>query len=246
MLPPPILYGPSKHYVFDLSVRMCVRARRRQSPTDLPSVSSYFGIRAVQRSTDNWQLTTDFIDHTCSLEGLSCWIINTQLDGKYCLESTDPRESEIRAPCQLTIPLKLSYYLFIIAKLFKVKDGCLKFVYNIKIPGLRRWLDRNLRTRLAIVTENEFRLAFLPRNLPKKFRPDPSTFYLVIVVTNKQTNEQTNQRRWFHNPSLSHDTNKKKWLKSRDKIVHKVNYTLIIIDATIMVSLITRIVYKYS
>ena len=52
-----------------------------------------------------------------------------QLEGKYSLESTDPRESEIRAPPQLTIALKLSYYLFIIAKLFKVKDGCLKFVY---------------------------------------------------------------------------------------------------------------------
>ena len=43
--------------------------------------------------------------------------------------STDPRESEIRARRQLTIALKLSYYLFIIAKLFKVKDGCLKFAY---------------------------------------------------------------------------------------------------------------------
>ena len=62
-----------------------------------------------------------------------------KLEGKYSLESTDPRESEIRAPRQLTIALKLSYYLFIIAKLFKVKDGRLKFVYNIKIPGLRRF-----------------------------------------------------------------------------------------------------------
>ena len=44
-----------------------------------------------------------------------------QLEEKYTLESTDPRESEIRAPRQLTIALKLSYYLFIIAKLFKVK-----------------------------------------------------------------------------------------------------------------------------
>ena len=50
-----------------------------------------------------------------------------QLEGKYSLESTDPRESEIRASRQLTIVLKLSYYLFIIAKLFKVKDGCLMF-----------------------------------------------------------------------------------------------------------------------
>jgi len=38
------------------------------------------------------------------------------LEEKYSLESTDPRESEIRAPPQLTIALKLSYYLFIIAK----------------------------------------------------------------------------------------------------------------------------------
>jgi len=52
-----------------------------------------------------------------------------QLERKYSLESTDPRESEIRAPRQLTIALKLPCYLFIIAKLFKVKDGCLKFVY---------------------------------------------------------------------------------------------------------------------
>ena len=52
------------------------------------------------------------------------------------------------------------------------------------------FLDSNLPvyTRLAIVTENELGLAFPPRNLPKKFRPDPSTFYLVIVVTNRQTN----------------------------------------------------------
>jgi len=53
-------------------------------------------------------------------------------------------------------------------------------------------LDSNFHTRLAIVTGNEFGLAFPPRNLPKKFRPDPSTFYLVIVLTNRQTNRQTN------------------------------------------------------
>ena len=44
---------------------------------------------------------------------------------------------------------------------------------------------------LAIVTENELGLAFPPRNLPEKFHPDPSTFYLVIVVTNRQTDRQT-------------------------------------------------------
>jgi len=95
-------------------------------------------------------------------------IFNGKLEGKYSLESTDPFESEIRAPRQLTIALKLSY-LFIIAKLFKVKDGCLKFVYIGKNPRFTASLDSNLHTRLAIVTENELGLAFPPRNLPKNF-----------------------------------------------------------------------------
>ena len=60
-----------------------------------------------------------------------------------------------------------------------------------KNPRFTAFLDSNLHTRLAIVTENELGLAFSPRNLPEKFLPDPSTFYLVIVVTNRQT-EKTN------------------------------------------------------
>ena len=124
-----------------------------------------------------------------------------KLEGKYFLESRDPRESEIRARRQLTIALKLSYYLFIIAKLFKVKDGCLKFVYIGKNPRFTAFLDSKIHTRLAIVTANELGLAFPPRNLPKKFRSDPSTFYLIIVVTDKQTDRQTNVRRWVQNLS---------------------------------------------
>ena len=86
------------------------------------------------------------------------------------------------------------YYLFIMRQVI-----CL-FVYigNVclhwkKIRGLRRFLDSNLHTRLAIVTGNELGLAIPPRNLPKKIRPDPSTFYLVIVVTNRQTDRQTDK-----------------------------------------------------
>ena len=66
------------------------------------------------------------------------------------------------------------------------------FVYIGKKYRFTAFLDSNLHTRLAIVTENELGLAFPPRNLPKKFCPDTSTFYLVIVVTNKQTDRQTN------------------------------------------------------
>ena len=65
------------------------------------------------------------------------------------------------------------------------------FVYIGKNPGFTAFLNSDLHTRLAIVTENELGLAFPPRNLPKKFRPDPFTFYLVIVVTNRQTSRQT-------------------------------------------------------
>ena len=88
------------------------------------------------------------------------------------------------------------YYLFIMRQvicLFVYIGNCL-FTLE-KNPQFTAFLNSNLHTRLAIVTENELGHAFLPRNLPKKFRPDPSTFYLVIVVTNKQTNRETNQRR---------------------------------------------------
>ena len=65
------------------------------------------------------------------------------------------------------------------------------FVYIGKNLRFTAFLDSNLHTLLAIVTENELGLAFLPRNLPKKIRPDPSTFYLVIVVTNRETDKPT-------------------------------------------------------
>jgi len=65
------------------------------------------------------------------------------------------------------------------------------FVYIGKNPRFAAFLDSNLHTRLAIVTENELGLAFLPRNLPKICSPDLSTFYLVIMVTNRQTEKPT-------------------------------------------------------
>jgi len=92
-----------------------------------------------------------------------------KLEWKYSLESTDPRESEIRAPRQLTIALKQSCYLFIIAKLFKVKDGCPKFVYIGKNSRFTAFFDSNIHTRLAIVTENELGLAFPLGTFPKHF-----------------------------------------------------------------------------
>ena len=87
------------------------------------------------------------------------------------------------------------YYLFIMRQVicWFVYIGNW-FVYIGKKSPIYGVFDSNLHTRLAIVTENELGLAFPPRNLPKKFRPHPSTFYLVIVVTNKQTDRQTNQR----------------------------------------------------
>ena len=77
------------------------------------------------------------------------------------------------------------YYLFIMRR----------FVYIGKNHRFTALLDSKIHTRLAIVAANELGLAFPPTNLPKKFRPDPSTFYLVIVEqTNKQTNKHTDRQ----------------------------------------------------
>jgi len=83
------------------------------------------------------------------------------------------------------------YYLFIMRWFVYIGNW---FVYIGKNHCFTAFLDSNLHTRLAIVTANELGLAFPPRNLPKKFRRDPSTFYLVIVVTDKQTNKQTDRQ----------------------------------------------------
>jgi len=77
------------------------------------------------------------------------------------------------------------YYLFI------MRQVICWFVYIGKNPRFTAFLDSNLHTQLAIVTENELGLAFPPRNLPKKFRPDPSTFF--SYRGNKQTNRQTDK-----------------------------------------------------
>ena len=61
-----------------------------------------------------------------------------KLEGKYSLESTDPRESEIRVRRQLSIALKLSYYLFIIAKLRSRTVAWSLFTLE-KIPSLQRF-----------------------------------------------------------------------------------------------------------
>jgi len=55
------------------------------------------------------------------------------------------------------------------------------------------FLDSNLHTRLAIVTENELGLAFPPRNLPPK-NSARSVHVLFSYRGNKQTDKQTDKR----------------------------------------------------
>ena len=61
------------------------------------------------------------------------------------------------------------------------------FVYIGKNRQFMAFLDSKIHNRLAIVTANELGFAFPAGNLPKKFCPDLSMFYLVIVVTDKRT-----------------------------------------------------------
>jgi len=83
------------------------------------------------------------------------------------------------------------YYLFIdLLVCLHCESVCLHW----KIRRFKVFLDSKIHTQLAIVTANELALAFPPRNLLQKFRPDPSTFYLVIVVTDKHTDSRTDKR----------------------------------------------------
>jgi len=130
-----------------------------------------------------------------------------KLEGKYSLESTEPCESEIRAPPQplpylMPIPPNMLFYnkkiyhsLFVartwqhFIDLLKRKNP--RFTAFLDSNAYTAFLDSNLHTRLSIATENELGLAFPPRNLPKKFRPDPST--LFSYRGNKQTDKQTDK-----------------------------------------------------
>jgi len=83
--------------------------------------------------------------------------------------------------------LRMYYLFFDLLVCLHCKSVCL----HCKIRCFTAFFESKIHTRLAIVTANELVLAFPPRNLPKKFRPDPSTFYLVIVLTDRQTDRQT-------------------------------------------------------
>jgi len=52
--------------------------------------------------------------------------------------------------------------------------------------------DRYFDIPLPIVTKHELGIPFPPRNLPVKLGTNPSTIFLVIVVTDRQTHTQTN------------------------------------------------------
>jgi len=55
------------------------------------------------------------------------------------------------------------------------------------------FFDRYFHIPLPIVTKHELGLPFPPRNLPIKFCTNPSTIFLVIVVTDRRTHTQTHK-----------------------------------------------------
>ena len=132
----------------------------------------------------------------------SCLLTSRQISKKTTTKATrgkvlsweyrSPRKRNTRPPASVILcwvswveNVLLIYYA---SGLFTLQIG---FFYIGKKSPVYGVLDSQIHTRLAIVTPNELGLAFPPRNLPKKIRPDPSTFYLVILVTNRQTDKPT-------------------------------------------------------
>jgi len=111
-------------------------------------------------------------------------------------EYRSPRKRNSRPPVSIILCsvswVKNVLLIYYASGLFTLEIGLFTLEKN---PRITAFLDSNLHTRLAIVTANELGLAFPSRNRPKKFRPDPSTFYLVIVVTDRQTDRRTDKQR---------------------------------------------------
>ena len=100
------------------------------------------------------------------------------------------------APLKSRLVLPFWYQLTQVVLEKRPLNGCSSSLHW-KHPRFTAFLDSNLHIWLANVTANELGLAVPPRNLPEKFHPDPSPYYSVIVVTDKQINV----RQWFHNTS---------------------------------------------
>ena len=62
---------------------------------------------------------------------------------------------------------------------------------HIPAKAIAEFFDCYFHIPLPIVTKHELGLTFSPRNLPIKFGTNPSTIYVVIVVTDRHTDRQT-------------------------------------------------------
>jgi len=96
---------------------------------------------------------------------------------KVLWESTTSREIEILGFCRQHLATLATPTI----RSIKCKQS---LVYEV--------FDRYLHIPLPIVTKHEFGLPFPPRNLAIKFGTNPSTIFLVIVITDRQTDTQTN------------------------------------------------------
>jgi len=69
-------------------------------------------------------------------------------------------------------------------------------IRSIKCKKIRRFtefFDRYFHIPLPIITKHELGLPFPTRNLPIKFGTNPSTIFIVIMVTDRQTCRQTHK-----------------------------------------------------
>jgi len=64
--------------------------------------------------------------------------------------------------------------------------------YFVNNRRFTEFVDRYFHIPLPIVTKHELGLSFPPRNSPIKFGVNPSTIFLVIMVTDRHTDTQTN------------------------------------------------------
>ena len=115
---------------------------------------------------------------------IHCQLSHLQLDGKYSERVQIPAKAFLSPTLGNTCH---TYYFAARYIQFRISWRS----YSVNNRRFTEFFDRYFHIPLPIVTKHELGCPFPPRNLRIKFGANPSTIFLVIVVTDRHTDTHT-------------------------------------------------------